>query len=78
MPTYITHWKCEATEWPTERSELIRTWNEMLSEGRDDLEVGTVKFAGWISIEYEANPDNPTADIRACLDVFRAAVRKLK
>jgi sugar phosphate isomerase/epimerase len=37
-----------------------------------------VKFAGWISIEYEANPDNPTPDIRACLDVLREAVRKLK
>src|SRR5262245_58917983 len=37
-----------------------------------------VKFSGWISIEYEANPDNPTPDIRACLDVFRDSVRKLK
>ncbi len=36
-----------------------------------------VKFRGYISIEYEANPDNPGPDIRACLDVFRAAVRKL-
>jgi sugar phosphate isomerase/epimerase len=36
-----------------------------------------VKFSGWISIEYEANPNNPTADVRACLDVFRDAVRKL-
>jgi hypothetical protein len=36
-----------------------------------------VKFAGYISIEYEANPKNPTPDIRACLDVFRDAVRKL-
>jgi inosose dehydratase len=36
-----------------------------------------VKFAGYIAIEYEANPNNPTPDIRACLDVFRDAVRKL-
>ena len=36
-----------------------------------------VKFQGYISIEYEANPNNPTADIRACLDVFREAVRKI-
>jgi sugar phosphate isomerase/epimerase len=36
-----------------------------------------VKFTGYISIEYEANPDNPSPDIRACLDVFRDAVRKL-
>src|SRR5436190_765038 len=36
-----------------------------------------VKFAGYIAIEYEANAENPTPDIRACLDVFRDAVRKL-
>lgn len=36
-----------------------------------------VKFAGYVSIEYEANPNDPSADIRACLDVFREAVRKL-
>jgi len=36
-----------------------------------------VKFGGYIAIEYEANPNNPTADIRACLDVFRESVRKL-
>jgi sugar phosphate isomerase/epimerase len=34
-----------------------------------------VKFQGYISIEYEANPANPSPDIRACLDVFREAVR---
>jgi sugar phosphate isomerase/epimerase len=36
-----------------------------------------VKFQGYIAIEYEANPENPTPDIRACLDVFRESVRKL-
>jgi sugar phosphate isomerase/epimerase len=36
-----------------------------------------VKFAGYIAIEYEANAENPTADVRAGLDVFRDAVRKL-
>jgi len=36
-----------------------------------------VKFGGYIAIEYEANPNNPTADVRACLDVFRDSVRKL-
>ncbi len=49
MPTYITHWTCDPGEWPTQRSDLICMWNEMLAEGEDDLEVGTVKFAGWIS-----------------------------
>ena len=37
-----------------------------------------VKFQGYISIEYEANPKNPAADIRACLDVMREAIAKLK
>jgi inosose dehydratase len=36
-----------------------------------------VKFQGYISIEYEANPENPMADLRACLDVFRDCVRRL-
>jgi sugar phosphate isomerase/epimerase len=36
-----------------------------------------VTFRGYISIEYEANADNPSPDIRACLDVFRDAVRRL-
>ena len=36
-----------------------------------------VKFQGYISIEYEHNPENPIPDIRACLDVFRDCVRKL-
>lgn len=36
-----------------------------------------VKFAGYISIEYEANPDNPSPDMDACLKVLRDAVRKL-
>ena len=33
-----------------------------------------VHFQGYISIEYEAHADNPSPDIRACLDVFRTAV----
>lgn len=36
-----------------------------------------VRFQGYISVEYEANPDNPMADVRACLDVFRESVRQL-
>jgi sugar phosphate isomerase/epimerase len=36
-----------------------------------------VRFQGWISIEYEANPDNPSPDIRACLDVLRNGIRQL-
>jgi len=36
-----------------------------------------VKFGGYISIEYEANPKEPSPDIQACLEVFRNAVRKL-
>jgi sugar phosphate isomerase/epimerase len=36
-----------------------------------------VRFDGSINIEYEANPANPSPDVRACLDVFRTAVRNL-
>jgi inosose dehydratase len=36
-----------------------------------------VRFNGFISIEYEANPMNPSPDIRECLNVFREAVRQL-
>ena len=53
--------------------------------GRGVLNVGEVlralrdvRFQGYISIEYEANPQNPSPDVRACLDVFKEAVRKLR
>lgn len=53
--------------------------------GRGALNVGEVlralrdvRFQGYISIEYEANPQNPSPDVRACLDVFKEAVRKLR
>lgn len=36
-----------------------------------------VHFAGYLSIEYEANPDNPSPDVQACLEVLRGAVRQL-
>ncbi|HYT87124.1 MAG TPA: sugar phosphate isomerase/epimerase [Gemmataceae bacterium] len=36
-----------------------------------------VKFTGYVSIEYEANEQNPMPDIQACVDVFRDAVRKI-
>ena len=52
--------------------------------GRGALNVGNVlralrevNFGGYMAIEYEANPDNPTPDIRACLDVLREAIRKM-
>jgi len=36
-----------------------------------------VKFAGYISIEYEAHEDNPSPDMKACLDVLKAAIKNL-
>ncbi|HMP01128.1 MAG TPA: sugar phosphate isomerase/epimerase [Gemmatales bacterium] len=33
-----------------------------------------VEFDGFLSLEYEANPADPTADVEACLAVLRAAV----
>jgi sugar phosphate isomerase/epimerase len=35
-----------------------------------------VKFNGLISIEYEAHPDNPSPDVKACIQVFKDAVKK--
>lgn len=34
-----------------------------------------VKFKGYISIEYEAHAENPMPDMRACLDVLKAAIK---
>jgi sugar phosphate isomerase/epimerase len=36
-----------------------------------------VKFNGLISIEYEANPDDPSADVKECVQVVAEAARKL-
>ncbi len=35
-----------------------------------------VKFKGYIAIEYEANENDPTADVKACLAYFKEAVKK--
>jgi sugar phosphate isomerase/epimerase len=36
-----------------------------------------VRFHGMISIEYEANEKEPTADVAACIDVVKDSVKKL-
>jgi sugar phosphate isomerase/epimerase len=36
-----------------------------------------VKFKSLISIEYEAKPDDPTGDVKECLQAFQDAVKKL-
>jgi sugar phosphate isomerase/epimerase len=36
-----------------------------------------VGFQGYISIEYEANPDNPTADVAQCVKHVRETLAKL-
>ncbi len=36
-----------------------------------------VKFAYAISIEYEANPDNPSDDVKQCVAVFKESVKKI-
>ena len=35
-----------------------------------------VKFKGYISIEYEANPEDPSPDMKACVEVFKEAVEE--
>jgi inosose dehydratase len=36
-----------------------------------------VQFKGYISIEYEAHADDPLADMKECVAVFRESVKKL-
>jgi sugar phosphate isomerase/epimerase len=36
-----------------------------------------VRFKGYIAIEYEANPDNPSVDVAECVKRFKEAVRQL-
>jgi sugar phosphate isomerase/epimerase len=36
-----------------------------------------VQFKGYISIEYEANADNPSPDVKRCVSYLQDAVRKL-
>ncbi len=36
-----------------------------------------VKFKGHISIEYEAHPEDPSPDMKTCVDVFKEAVKTL-
>ena len=36
-----------------------------------------VRFKGYISIEYEAHADDPSADMQECVAVFRESVKKL-
>jgi sugar phosphate isomerase/epimerase len=35
-----------------------------------------VKFKGHLSIEYEANENDPSPDVKACVEVFKEAVKK--
>jgi sugar phosphate isomerase/epimerase len=36
-----------------------------------------VKFKGYINIEYEANPQDPIDDVKACVEVFKESAKKL-
>jgi inosose dehydratase len=36
-----------------------------------------VKFKGYIAIEYEANPEGPSKDVAACLEVLKESAKKL-
>ena len=37
-----------------------------------------VKFKGAICIEYEANPSEPTADVKKCVEYTRDVAKKLR
>lgn len=55
---------------------------EILGQGKLDL-VGTLKalreagFSGLLALEYELNPKDPLADMKACLQAVREALKKL-
>src|SRR5262245_13252494 len=36
-----------------------------------------VKFDGYIAIEYEAHPEDPSADVKECVATFKESVKKL-
>ncbi len=36
-----------------------------------------VKFGGYISIEYEANENNPSPDVQKCVDYLKDAIKKV-
>ena len=36
-----------------------------------------VQFGGYISIEYEANENNPSPDVKKCVDYLKDAIKKL-
>ena len=36
-----------------------------------------VKFTGYVAIEYEANENEPSEDVKKCLDYMKAAIKKL-
>jgi sugar phosphate isomerase/epimerase len=63
-------------------NDNARDVNVILGQGVLDV-PGVLKalknagFKGCVAIEYEANPNNPAGDVRACLDVIRQAAKKL-
>jgi inosose dehydratase len=36
-----------------------------------------VKFKGYMSLEYEAHPEDPSPDMRACLDILKQDIKNL-
>ena len=41
------------------------------------LALREVKFGGYVSLEYEANPDDPSPDMKKCVAYLKEAVAKL-
>jgi sugar phosphate isomerase/epimerase len=36
-----------------------------------------VGFKGMVSIEYEANPNDPSPDLKACVEIFNKEVKSI-
>mgnify|MGYP000607038630 CR=1 FL=1 len=53
------------------------TYWTLKDQGGNDLLDSDVGFSGMISIEYEANPQDPSPDLKACIDIFNTAVKKI-
>ena len=50
MPHYLTHFKCRADVWPTDRKQEIAVWKAQIEDANVLVEgEGPVKFTGWVS-----------------------------
>lgn len=50
MPSYITHFTCNASAWPTNQKDAVAAWTDMVGDANKLVEDDSpVKFSGWIN-----------------------------